>query len=104
MKKTLFVLCVLLCASLAFGQSNGGYTRSNQVQIYSFESNPAHASYAALSPEVSVLPGNNFSVAQGDRPASDFPHAEAASLGEIARELRKEHDHVKKSRIVYVNQ
>jgi hypothetical protein len=105
MKKTLFVLFLFLCASAAFGQGNiGGYSRSTQVQVYGFESNPAHASYAALSPEVSVLSGNNYAVAQGERPASDFPHAEAQSLGEIARQLRKQHELAKKSPIVYVNQ
>jgi hypothetical protein len=102
MKTTLFVLC-LLCASVAFGQVNGGYTRSNQVQLYGFESNPAHANYSTLTPETSVLPGNSYGVVQGDRPASDFPQAGGASLGEIARELRKEHEHAKKTQIVYIN-
>jgi hypothetical protein len=105
MKKVLFVLC-LLCTTGAFAQYIGGSrTLSAQPQSYSFPSNPAHATYAPMAAELSVLSNSSYTAAQGDRPASDFPQAEAASLGLIARELKKEHDALpKKSHVVWINQ
>jgi len=104
MKKVLFVLC-LLSATAAFAQySVGGGSRSNQPSTYDFSSHPIQAAYAAMSQERSILGANNFSTAHGERPVSDFPQAEAPSLGAIARELKKQHAELKKSRIVWVNQ
>jgi hypothetical protein len=104
MKKTLFVLC-LLSTTAAFGQYYSGLsTLNNQAQSPSFLSHPAHAEYAALAQETNILATTNYSSAQGERPASDFPQGPQASLGERARELRKEHENVKKSRVVWINQ
>jgi hypothetical protein len=103
MKKTLFVL-VLLSATAAFAQYTSG-TINNQVQPYQFTSHPAHAAYAAMSQETSVLAGTSYGSASGERPVSDFPQAAPVPLGTVARELRKQHDQLlKKSRIVWVNQ
>jgi hypothetical protein len=57
-----------------------------------------------MSQEQSVLAAASYTSAQGERPASDFPQAEAVSLGAFAREFRKQHAQVKKSRVVWVNQ
>jgi hypothetical protein len=104
MKPALFVLC-LLSASAAFAQYVGGASYiSNEPQIYQFASHPAHASYAPMSQEQNVLAATTYSTAQGERPASDFPHAESVSLGAVARELRQQHAQLKKSPIVWVNQ
>jgi hypothetical protein len=104
MKTTLFVLC-LLSATVVFAQSYGGagYISSEPV-IYQSPSHPAHAAYAAMSQEQSVVGGTSYASAQGERPASDFPQSEAASLGSTARELKQKHTQVKKSRYVWVNQ
>lgn len=105
MKKILFVLC-LLSATAAFGQYYGygaSHLDSTPV-IYESPSHPAHASYTPMSQEQSVLASTSYSSAQGERRASDFPQAEAISLGTYARELRKQHAQVKKARVVWVNQ
>jgi len=102
MKKTLFLLC-LLSTTAAFAQYGAGYITS-QPQIYQAPSHPAHAAYAPMSQELSVLAATSYSLAQGERPASDFPQAEGVPLGTYAREFRKQHAHLKKSRVVWVNQ
>jgi len=105
MKKVLFVLC-LISASAAFAQMNGGAASVNsEPRTYTFSSHPAHAGYAAMSQEQSILGSASYSFAQGDRRASDFPQPEAVSLGAVAREFRKEHARLaNKSRVVWVNQ
>jgi hypothetical protein len=104
MKKTLFVLC-LLSTTAAFGQyyTSGSHVDSTPV-IYESPSHPAHASYTPMLQEQSVLASSTYSSAQGERPASDFPQAEGISLGTYARELRKQHEQVRKARVVWVNQ
>jgi hypothetical protein len=102
MKKTLFLLCLLSTAA-AFAQQNAA-SLNNQVSIPQFTSHDAHASYVSMSPERSILASSSYASAQGERPASDFPQAEAVSLGSYAREIRKQHAQVKKSRVVWVNQ
>jgi hypothetical protein len=104
MKRILFVLC-LLSATAAFAQSQfNPYSLNNQVLIPQFQSHEAHASYGFMAPEQSVLGSTSYASAQGDRPASDFPQAEAVSLGAVAREIRKQRAQVKKSHVVWVNQ
>lgn len=105
MKMSLFVFCLLLATS-AFGQySVGGSARSAQPMILELPSNPAHASYTPLAAETSVVGGTGYAVAQGDRPAWDFPQPPQVSLGEVARELRKEHAQLaKKAKVVYTNE
>ena len=103
MKKTLFVLC-LLFTTAAFAQRGGASYTSSQPQSYQFPSQPAHAAYAPMSQEQSVLAATSYTSAQGERPASDFPQAEGVSLGAFAREVRKQHAQLKKSRVVSVNQ
>jgi hypothetical protein len=103
MKKILFVFC-LLSATAAFAQNYaGGTALSSEPIIYESPSHPAHASYVPMSSEQSVLASSSYSSAQGERPFSDFPQPEQVSLGTAARELRKQHDQVKKSHTVWVN-
>jgi len=104
MKKILFVLC-LLSATAAFAQSDyNPSSRSGQVSTPQFESHNGYASYSPMSQERSILSSSSYASAQGDRPASDFPQAEGVSLGAAARELKKQHAQVKKSRVVWINQ
>jgi hypothetical protein len=103
MKKILLVFC-LLSATAAFAQYGGPSTLSGSGISAQVASHPAHASYMAMSTEQSVLPNVGYSSAQGERPASDFPQQEAVPLGTAARELKKEHAQLKKSRFVWVNQ
>ncbi len=102
MKKTLLLFC-LLSATAAFAQI--GAAISSQPQIYESPSHPAHASYAPMSREQSVLGGTSYLSAQGERPLSEFPQPTVAvSLGTIARELKQQHAQLKKSRVVWINQ
>lgn len=103
MKKTLFVLC-LLFTTAAFAQRGGASYTSSQPQSYQFPSQPAHAAYAPMSQEQSVLAGTSYSAAQGERRASDFPQPDGVSLGAYAREIRKQHAQLKKARVVWINQ
>ncbi len=100
MKNIVFVLC-LLCATAAFAQFA---TINPQPQVYQFPSHDQHASYTPLAQGQSISGPSSFAVAQGERPVSDFPQVAAASLGTVAREIRKQHAEVKKSRVVWINQ
>src|SRR5277367_4202226 len=102
MKKILFVFC-LFVTTAAFAQYGPSTLGSSGISAQ-VASHPAHASYAAMSAEQSVLPNVGYASAQGERPASDFPQQEAVPLGTAARELKKEHAPLKKSRYVWVNQ
>jgi len=101
MKITLLVFCLCLTTA-AFGQY-GSYITS-QSQPYHAPDHPAHASYAELGTGQSVLGGSGYTMAQGDRPASDFPQLAQISLGDAARELRKQHKQAKKARVIWTNQ
>jgi hypothetical protein len=102
MKKTLFVLSLFMTTAV-FAQYNVG-SISSQVEPYHAPEHPAHASFAPIATETSIYPGTSYIIAQGDRPASDFPQAASPSLGDVARELKKQHALVKKSDVVWVNQ
>jgi hypothetical protein len=101
MKATLFAVC-LFSASAAFAQYG---TISSEPRPFASPSHPAHASYTALSAEQSVVGGGNYSTAQGERRASDFPQADEVSLGAAARELKKQHAELKtkKSPTIWIN-
>ncbi|MGA3088693.1 MAG: hypothetical protein ABSD75_08780 [Terriglobales bacterium] len=103
MKKILFVLC-LFSATAVFAQYYGTSTVSSQPQPYHPPDHPAHAAYAPMLQERSVIAATSYASAQGDRPASDFPQPESTSLGTYAREIKKQHSEAKKSRVVWVNQ
>jgi hypothetical protein len=104
MKTTLFVLC-LLSTTGAFAQfySSAGHIDNTPI-VYESPSHPAHASYTQMTSEQSVLGSSNYTSAQGERRASDFPQAEGVSLGSYARELRKQRAELKKSRVIWINQ
>jgi len=100
--KTILLVLGLLLTTAAFGQYNGGYI-SAEPHFFEPPSHPAHASYTAIAQETSILANTGYPSAQGDRPPSDFPQPPQKSLGEIARELKKQHAEVKKARVVWEN-
>jgi uncharacterized iron-regulated membrane protein len=104
MKTTLFLLC-LLSTTAAFAQYGGTTSYiSSQPQVFQPPSHPEHAAYVPMSQERNVLAATSYTVGQGERRASDFPQAEAVSLGAFAREFRKQHAQLRKARVVWVNQ
>jgi hypothetical protein len=104
MKKTLFVVC-LLSSSAAFAQYySSGNSRTSDPVVYQAPSHPSHASYAPMAQEQNILAAATYTSAQGERRASDFPQAESVSLGAYAREMKKQHAQLKRSRVVWINQ
>jgi hypothetical protein len=101
MKMTLLVFC-LLATTAAFGQYSGYISATPQP--YHSPDHSAHASYSSMASEQSVVGGGAYTIGQGDRPASDFPQLAQIPLGDAARELKKQHEQVKKARVVWTNQ
>lgn len=102
MKKILLMIICLLSTSAAFGQYGAGHFDS-QPQVYHAPEHPLHAGFMALASEHGIVGGGSVNFAQGERPVSDFPQAAVLPLGDAARELKKQHAQVKKSRFVWEN-
>ena len=102
MKKILLMISCLLLTSAAFGQY-GASRLDSQPQIYHAPDHPLHAAYSALAQEHGLVGGGSINFAQGERPVSDFPQAAVLPLGDAARELKKQHALLKKSRFVWEN-
>ncbi|MGA3196632.1 MAG: hypothetical protein ABSD39_16665 [Terriglobales bacterium] len=101
MKKILFA-SLLFSASAAFGQYTVGHI-DNQPNVFHPAEHPATAYYAPMAGERSIVGGGGTSYIQGDRPASDFPQMASVPLGDMARELKKQHLKAKKAHIVWEN-
>ena len=106
MIKTSFFLLCLLGATAAFGQYGSGVAVLNsQPVIYETPSHPEHASIRPMAQPQSLLEQSGYSYAQGDRPLWEVaPPEHVTPLGDIARELRKEHAEAKKATICWANQ
>ena len=94
MKITVFALC-FMCATAAFGQMSA---LSNQAQPLVMPDHPLRASHHSMADEQTLLATCGFNYAQGERPLWEFatPHA-SVPLGDLARELKKEHLTAKKA-------
>ncbi|MFZ3263429.1 MAG: hypothetical protein WA172_05480 [Terriglobales bacterium] len=101
MKKILLVV-LLLSSSAAFGQYYANHL-DNTPQVFQIPEHTAHASYGHMAGEQSIIGGGATSFAQGDRRASDFPQMAELPLGDAARELKKQHERVKKARVIWEN-
>ncbi len=98
----MFVM-VILVSSLSAAQYYGGSINSQAQPLY-MPDHPMHAGHGDMRSETTLLGNGGISMGQGDRPASDFPVAKAASLGQIAREFREEHAKItKKAKVTYTN-
>jgi len=103
MKTTLLVL-FLLATTAAFGQYYyGASSIPSEPHVYEGPTHPQHAGYVPMAAEQTVYATETVTFAQGDRPASDFPQAARMPLGDAARLLRKEHERVKKARVIWIN-
>ncbi len=98
MKTTLFVLFLLL-TSAAFGQSAGvGWALDSQPQVVHVPSHPQTAAPQPMAAELNLLGNTNYASAHGERPLWEVGAKPVeVSLGEIARNLRKQHDVAKKA-------
>jgi hypothetical protein len=89
----LLVLFLFVGGLLAHAQVGGSIAPAPaNGPSYSPASNPQHASQHDLATPQTLLGNNAVTVAQGERPLSDFPtyHVETP-LGDVAREYREEH-------------
>lgn len=99
--KNLSLVLLVLVTTAAFGQYAS--TISSTPNPYHPPSNPAHASTHALAAEHSVLSGQSYSSAQGEKPMWEFPQTPAVPLGDVARTLKVEHAKLKKARVRFEN-
>lgn len=92
--KRLTIAALILCLS----HWTWGQTASNSITLPDMTGHPQTAT-------VQTLPtGGGFTSVSGDRPASDFPHAQQQkSLGAVARENREAQKTAKQSKVVYIN-
>jgi hypothetical protein len=97
-KLALFVFCIALCSTAAFGQA-GAAVLSNQPQVVQPSSHPMHAEMHDMAPEHALVGGGTYTYAQGERPLWEFgsPYPEPAPLGDVARAFRKEKMSAKKA-------
>jgi hypothetical protein len=95
MKITIFALC-FMCATAAFGQMSAV---SNEAQPLAMVDHPRFASQQPLRTEMNLLGPSGFTYDKGERPLWEFPSAKIniVPLGDIARDLRKEHLTAKKA-------
>lgn len=104
MKTTLFVLfgLCLACATAAFGQTAA--LRSNEPVMVEFASHRARATQKAMGAEQNLLEQSGFISARGERPLWEFATPlQVTPLGDSARMLKKAHETVKKTDIVWNN-
>ena len=106
MKIAVLILC-FFCTTLAFGQVAplAASAINADVQPLQFYTHVGHASHKAMAAEESLLQPSAYLSAHGERPlweVAKLPNP--IPLGDIARALRQEHEEVRKSEVVWVNQ
>jgi hypothetical protein len=106
MKTAFFLLFCGLCAAAAFGQNVAGAgAMSAQPVPIAFQSRPEHASQMSLKAEQNILGSSTNISAHGERPLWEcVPTKVEVPLGDIARELRKEHTVARRSARIFENQ
>ena len=105
--KTILILSCVLWAATAVGQSVGAAALSAQPYVLQMADHPQHAEAHGMAMERSIMSGgpNTYTVMQGERPLWEFgPVAEEPSLGDVAREYRKQKLTAKKAEIVFEKQ
>ena len=102
--KPVSLVLLVLCATAAFGQY-GGSVLNNQPVITEFASHVEHASVQSLATPQYILGSSASISARGVTPLWEFPvTSEEVSLGEVARQLRKQHELAKKAQRVMTDQ
>lgn len=103
--KLLAVAVGLLWASTAWGQAVvGGGALSAEPQVIQFYSHAQHASQLGMAIEQRVMERSSAVVEHGTKPLWEVGHlSETVPLGDIARELRQQHQPDKKAVRVWTN-
>lgn len=103
--KTLVFAACFFGATGALAQSTNGTVLSNEVQPFHISDHVNRATHQSVAPEQSLLSQNSITVADGERPVTDFAVNEISEpLGDAARRLRAEHEGVKKAVTVWSKQ
>lgn len=104
MKTTFFLMC-LLCATAALGQASaGGSVLTSEPRVMSMPSHQRHASHRPIGQGQDLLEKSHLSYARGEKPSWEAaPKAYAPPLGDVARQLRKQHETAKKAARVLEN-
>jgi hypothetical protein len=104
MKTTFFLMC-LLCATAALGQASArGSALISEPRVMSMPSYQLHAAQRPIGQEQDLLEKSHLSYARGEKPLLEAaPKAYAMPLGDVARQLRKQHETAKKATRVLEN-
>ena len=103
MKMFFFLVAVVLfCAAGAFGQAiSSGPSPAHMLVM---TGNPQHAAPTAMAPEQDLRERSGTNSGRGERPLWEFgTERQPISLGQLARDIRKEHEMAKKAVKVWVN-
>ena len=102
MKITLTALFLLFSAA-AFGQVGGAI--SSAPVILEMGGHPEHASVHSMASESPVIGGEEVTTGHGEQPLWQFgPVTDPVSLGDVAREYRKEKLTARKADFVFEKQ
>jgi hypothetical protein len=103
--KTLLLAVCLLGASAAFGQGSfGGSALSNEATPFVMAEHPREAARQRMTVGTDLREDSQITSAQGERPLWEVaPKHKEIPLGDIARDLKKQHDAVKKTDVIWEN-
>jgi hypothetical protein len=97
----LVAIC-LLCSAGAVGQAIG--SGGGAAQMLVMNGTPQQATQAPMAPVQSLLERTANTSAHGERPLWELmPEPKFICLGDVAREIRKEHEAAKKAVVVWAN-
>jgi hypothetical protein len=104
MKLLLSLVAMWVFCGAAFAQV-GGSPANGQAQMLTIAENRVHASQTGMAEPQDLLERSGNTAAQGERPLWEFmpPKPAGPPLGDVARELKKEHEAAKKATIIWTN-
>jgi hypothetical protein len=101
MKTAVFAFC-LLCVSTGFAQVGGAI--SSQVQPTQIPDHPQVAMQHDMARPQNIYEHSDYAYEKGERPLWEFGSISMpVPLGDIARNLRKQHATVRKADIIWEN-
>ena len=100
---SLFVVCVFLAVGAS--AQVGGAVISGEPHSLSFPSHTERATYTGMSQSQDLMEHSGSIAVHGERPLWEVmpPSAPGTPLGDLARDIRKEHAKAKKAVIVWNN-
>lgn len=94
----------LFCVTSALGQQSAPVLPNTPAPLIMNE-HALHAERHELAQEKSLMASDLYAYAQGEQPLWQFASDKHVTpLGDIARELRKEHENAPKAEVIWENQ